>query len=521
MGEILNSGIQLTDPWPPRSGSLSSLKPAVPPYLKTKPSLITLDSHRQLFVDDFLVQHTTLKRTHHLAQKYEGNPIFKPETDIENTGARYRDSTGYSPPFACTFDDGIFFDPADNLFKMWYSAGSGTYTSLAYSDNGLQWYRPEFDIVPHTNVILKHTTGSYRDSFSPWLDLSDCSGDERFKGFLYTTGHTSDLGPPLSPRKGLYKDQGWLLTSPDGIHWNKRSRLRSKIGDNTLLFYNPFRARWCLSIRHSSSKGLGRVRNYLESKNFLDLAQFCDDDQVYWSGVDELDKPEPGIDLPPQLYGISASPYESLMIGIFTLHYGPPNDICLIEGYPKLSELQIAYSRDGFHWSRPERTAFIPASRQENDSERGYLRSTGGCCAIVGDRLYFYYSAFSGVAADNRKHMYAGGSTNVAFLRRDGFVSLNANSKEGQLLSRPVTFKGKNMFVNVANTTGYLTVEILDPMGKIIQPFSSMNCVPIATDSTNVQVKWRGIKDLSSLVDHEVRLRFRLMNGSFYSFWIQ
>ena len=71
------------------------------------------------------------------------------------------------------------YDGDEDLFKMWYSAGSGTYTNLAYSDDGLQWYRPEFDIVPHTNVILKHTTGSYRDSFSPWLDLSDCSDDEK------------------------------------------------------------------------------------------------------------------------------------------------------------------------------------------------------------------------------------------------------------------------------------------------------------------------------------------------------
>ena len=36
----------------------------------------------------------------------------------------------------------------------------------------------------------------------------------------------------------------------------------------------------------------------------------------------------------------------------FTPHYGPPNDVCLAGAYPKLTELQLGYSRDGFHWSR-------------------------------------------------------------------------------------------------------------------------------------------------------------------------
>ena len=517
-GELLHNGIRLTDPWPPRALDPSSRKPLVPPYLAAPPAVIPLDGSRQLFVDDFLVQHTTLRRTWHQAEKYAGNPILTPQTALENRGARYRDAAGYSPPFACTFDDGVFYDSADGRFKMWYAAGSGTCTALAYSTDGLHWERPAFDVVPGTNAVLVHPSGSYRDSFSPWIDATAGAAEARYKAFLYTTGHTSDLGPPLSPPPESLADRGWLYTSPDGIHWRRRARLQSRVGDNTMLFHNPFRRRWCLSIR-GGPRGRGRARRYLESADFLGLAAHRDEDQVFWSGADDLDLPDPAIGEAAQLYGIAAAPYESLMIGVFTLHYGPPNNACLAGGFPKLTELQLGYSRDGFHWSRPHREAFIPASRREGDAERGYLRAAGGGCVVAGDRLYFYYCGFSGIAADGRRHMYAGSGMHVAFLRRDGFASLDAGPAPGELLTRPVALSGENLFVNVCNPEGELRVELVDSAGRAIAPFTAAACLPIATDSTAAPVRWRGAADLRALVGLPVRIRFRLTAGSLYAFF--
>ena len=518
-GELLCNGIRLPESWPPRDLDPLSREPQVPPYLEAPPELIPLDGSRQLLVDDFLIQHTTLRRTYHQAQKYAGNPVLTPRTTLEETGARYRDAGGYSPPFACTFDDGVFYDPTDGRFKMWYAAGSGTYTALAYSDDGLHWERPAFDVVPGTNAVLVHPGGSYRDSFSPWIDAACGDAEERYKAFLYTTGHTSDLGPPLSPPVESLVDRGWLYSSPDGVHWRRRARLQSHVGDNTMLFYNPFRARWCLSIR-GGPRGRGRARRYLESAEFLGLAALRDEDQVFWSGADDLDAPEPGSGEVAQLYGIAAAPYESLLLGVFTLHYGPPNSACLEGGFPKLTELQLGYSRDGFHWSRPRRSAFIAASRRESDPERGYLRAAGGCCVVSGDRLYFYYCGFSGIAADGRRHMYAGGGTHVAFLRRDGFASLDAGPAEGELLTRPVTLTGGNLFVNVSNPGGELRVEVVDTEGAVIAPFAAANCLPIAADSTAAPVRWHGAADLSAVAGRPLRLRFRLTAGSLYAFWI-
>jgi hypothetical protein len=40
--------------------------PTAPPYLTSPPEVIPIDVGRQLFVDDFLIAETTLKRTFHL-----------------------------------------------------------------------------------------------------------------------------------------------------------------------------------------------------------------------------------------------------------------------------------------------------------------------------------------------------------------------------------------------------------------------------------------------------------------------
>src|SRR5438105_12605511 len=62
----LYNGIRLTDPWPPRLRSLPEL-PIAPPYLVDPPAVIPIDLRRQLFVDDVLIEHTSLLRSFHRA----------------------------------------------------------------------------------------------------------------------------------------------------------------------------------------------------------------------------------------------------------------------------------------------------------------------------------------------------------------------------------------------------------------------------------------------------------------------
>ena len=163
-------------------------------------------------------------------------------------------------------------------------------------------------------------------------------------------------------------------------------------------------------------------------------------------------------------------------------------------GVPKTNDLTLGFSRDGFHWDRPHREAFIPSARTRGAWDRGYVHAAGGVCLVVGDLLYFYYGAWSGESPKLRgsmvgsheasRVMYAGGGTGLATLRRDGFSSMDAGGSGGVLTTRPVTFQGRYLFVNADTVGGSLRVEVLDRRGRAMTPFSVLDCTPVTADKT-------------------------------------
>jgi hypothetical protein len=547
-GELLYNGIRLPAQWPPRAVDRSGPRPA--PYLSDPPEVIPIDVGRQLFVDDFLIEASDLERTYHRPTIDARGPVFKPETKLELEGvipggdpAMYMRDLGL-PLFA---DDaamdrvpqrsvaapnsgGVWFDPQDRLFKMWYMAGWFSAIAYATSADGIIWERPPLEFVPGTNALFEEM--GHTDSTLVWLDHDAADAEERFKLSIYRKG----------PRRRME-----LCTSPDGIHWRVRSCVYykydppgtvpqlqyssldgvswsaedvvSRLDDRTTFFYNPFRQKWVYSIRSGNIAGV-RTRHYREHDDFVEGAKWTDDNAVYWTAADELDLPEPGIDQAAQLYNVDAVAYESVMIGLFAIFRGPDNATAFELNVPKLNDLSVAFSRDGFHWDRPDRRHFIAGSRQPGEWNRAYIQSAGGCCLVVGDELRFYFSVFSGVCPDGRADLYAGGSTGLAVLRRDGFASMDACAGAGTLTTRPVTFGGKYLFVNADTSGGRLEVELLDREGRVIEPFTRKGCVPVAADVTRQQVTWASVQDLSAVVGQPVRFRFHLNAGRLYAFWV-
>lgn len=148
----------------------------------------------------------------------------------------------------------------------------------------------------------------------------------------------------------------------------------------------------------------------------------------------------------PSLYNFDAVAYESLMLGAFTIMQGPENNFCEKEGVPKMTEIHLGFSRDGYHWSRPEdRTPFIPGSRTEGAWDRAYLHSNAALCLVMGDELWFYYTGFAGGswAGHEEGDMYANASMGIATLRRDGFASMDADLTGGQLTTRLLEWTSK------------------------------------------------------------------------------
>lgn len=469
------------------------------PYLKNPPEVIDISVGRQLLVDDFLIEETDLTAEYHKAKKFEGNPILHPETPWETDGA----------PVACPKSGGVWFDEEDKKFKMWYEATWLKNMCYAESADGINWVRPKLD-DDGTNIILKYdgfVLDKFKggdpnylrpDSTTVFIDY-DCPKDEKYKLFLRNPG--AEL-------------PGIVAVSADGINF-RDFRLTGNMFDRSTIFYNPFRKKWVYSIRSIwngiDAVPLIRTRDYRECDNYLDGAEWSKDECHKWMCSDELDAPNPYIGMKPQLYNVDCVGYESIMLGMFQILYGPENDVTEANGVPKITELMPMYSRDGYHFSRPCRDSIINASMYEGSWDRGYIQSVGGVLLIHGDELWIYYIGFAGDKKYKKlswsvNGLYRNGATGIAKLRRDGFVSMNGN---GTLTTRKMIFCGKESFF--INAVGEVSAEILSAEGKLLAKSNTFS-----GDSTKAFLDFDGF-DIKSLNNKVFRLKFNV-SGKLYSF---
>jgi hypothetical protein len=495
---VLYNGIRLAQPWPPRRFGFPS-EPVLPPYLVDRPAVVPIDVGRQLFVDDFLIESTSLVRAFHRAEYYSDNPVLWPSTPWERRD-EYAERTKTRPnPAAMPFSDGVFYDPADGVFKMWYMGGYSQNTCYATSHDGISWVKPSLDVVPGTNIV----SANARDSSTVWLDVAARDRTRR-----YTMARWHDH----------YME---LLASADGIHWRDMGRT-GITGDRTTMFFNPFRSVWVYSLRSDVEDGNIRFRRYWETPDPFANVNWRHAEPVMWVTADARDPRRPEYNVPVELYTLDCVAYESLLLGLFTMFRGErterekPNDVC------------VGYSRDGFHWYRPDRHPFLEVSEQVGAWNWANVQSAGGCCLVVGDRLHFYVSGRRGVPGTSDPGVC---TTGLATLRRDGFVSMTPPDPRrahrvddlvprDTLTTRPIRFQGRHLFVNANAADGELRVEVLDESGRTIPPFAAETCRPVRGDRTCARVTWERAADLGAIAARSVRFRFYLTRGHLYSFWV-
>ena len=346
------------------------------PYLLCPPEVINVSVGRQLFVDDFLIEKTDLKPEYHKAKKFNSNPILSPEMpwEIEKS------------PVACPKSGGVWYDEEERIFKMWYEAGWLHNMCYATSTDGIHWTRPALN-PDGSNKILQ---------YEGYEDLKFCDSIEYMRPDS-TTVFIDYAADQREKYKLFLRNPGGRLpgivaTSADGIHFENFT-YTGNLCDRSTVFYNPFRKKWVYSIRENIEPGDGsfiRKRDYAEFDDLIAGAPKSRTDSHEWMTCDELDLPNPYIGMQPQLYNVDCIGYESIMLGMFQILYGPQNEICEENGIPKITELIPMYSRDGYHFTRPNRESLINASMHRGAWDRGYVQSVGGVCIINGDELWIY-----------------------------------------------------------------------------------------------------------------------------------
>jgi len=527
-GRTLYNGIVLPKDWPPKINP-DDRAPQHVPYLDATniPAVIPIDVGRQLFVDDFLIARTEgLVRAFPKPQKHPANPLFWPQTpselardtdlkdaDYPAEGVRMSHSPGCVMP-----GGGVWWDPTRKRFRMWYLPGWWGALSYAESKDGVRWERPA--VGPGGDNILLPLDRQRFDTFGIWPDYTAADP--------YSNWYLSDSPGGFG--------QCAVYSSPDGIHWQFRKHSGFN-GDCTTFFYNPFLGKWVWSLRASWRN---RSRTYHAHQDFIAGSTWAfpkserekknTADCFLWLACDNQDLTRTIAGRKrtnAQLYNVDAVPYESLMVGLFKILCGRDNGESARGGMPKTTTLHFAYSRDGFHFSRPDRTpAIADAGWGSGEWDSGYVGSCTSCFVINDDRLWFYYTGLRGDAgavhpptccAENGMHW--NGAIGVATLRRDGFAKMVADGL-GELVTRPVRFSGTHLFVNADARFGRLAVEVLDGDDRPFAGFSAADCRLLEReDSTKREIVWKG-GDLTAFAGKPVRFRFKLRVASLYSFWV-
>ena len=111
------------------------------------------------------------------------------------------------------------------------------------------------------------------------------------------------------------------------------------------------------------------------------------------------------------------------------------------------------------------------------------------------------------------------GVINRLVLRLDGFVSVDADYRGGEIISRPIRFQGDRLELNMdAGAGGSVRVALLDPEGNPIPGHTLEESQVLGGNSVRRLVTWRKGPDVSALSGRPGRLHWKLRDVKLYAF---
>jgi len=187
-------------------------------------------------------------------------------------------------------------------------------------------------------------------------------------------------------------------------------------------------------------------------------------------------------------------------------------------------EIQMAVSRDGIHWRRIDRSAYVDSGL--TDEWDRWLNMIGRGIVVRGSYVYQYYwgstrlhdSLF--LRPELEKIDFPRGCGLGALRQRlDGFISANVDYRGGSITTGPITFSGNRLKLNHnCGAMGTIFVELRDLNDRPIPGYSLADCEEITGNDVAWEVRWQGKGDLSALIGRPVKLHFKMASTKLYAF---
>lgn len=482
---------------------------------------LNIGSRLELFIDDYIIDDL----------KGEAEVILHHPTPREHVMDYDAPWEGSGSGYHSVFED-------NGLYRMYYKAWQHTASSdlstvhpllcaYAESDDGINWTKPnlrlyEFEGSKNNNIVFESgKVGSFdMDAGHPAVfkdQNPDVAPDAQYKAILISR----------KPNLGLL-----AFKSPDGINWTLMSKDRiitdGAFDSQNLAFWDPIRKEYRAYWRYFSKgddknpyQGIRGIRT-ATSKDFIKWENHED--------VDYVDSPD------EQLYTNQIKPYyraPHIFIG-FPARYIDRGWSPSMKALPELEEREkraavsqrygtaltetlVMSSRDGKTFDRWNEAFIRPGIERKGSWTYGdaymawHVVETPSTNPGAPHELSLYVSEnyWKGQASALRRYA----------LRIDGFASVYAPMKGGEVITKPLVFKGSNLNINFSSSAaGEILVELLDENGKPIPGYTLADCDPVFGDDLERRVGWNGFKDLSHLAGETIQVRFTLKDADLYSF---
>ncbi|MBV7336530.1 hypothetical protein KFU94_51530 [Chloroflexi bacterium TSY] len=480
------------------------------------------NAERQLFLDNADVARIeNLRQTMHQPSKkgavIRRAPITRRATEKPG-GATYRPQTRSAPAW----------DPDAQVWKFW-TIGDKQHDEAGFSEyhesrDGLHWYQPIVRQVgvqgSWENNAVCVPMGDKRSSEALGVvyDGNDPDPNRRYKAITFT----------LQPKHAIA-----FATSPDGIVWSKLDVPLIESGDEPNF---SFDARNQLFIATVKVRGpYGRSHALTTSQDFEhwtepELVFHADEEDQQLAReviAQRLENPvlqQPVVNHPEghgvDVYNFAISRYESRYIGFASMfhHVGRTWEGRNHDGF---HHVQLASSRDMRHWDRlGNRQPFIDSS-PPGAGAYDTLQIPGPSSPVFrDDELWLYYTGIKfRWPPENPDPDCA--AICLATLRRDGFVSMDADENGGFVTTQPFHWEGGRLYLNADAGKGEVTCELLDVAGQPMHGFGRDNCVPIAEDNVRLAVNWQGQDGIPEPSGGPIQLRVFLRSARLYSYWFE
>ena len=438
----------------------------------------------------------------------------------------------------------------DGKYHMFYDAIASGMTgkqpgrSICYavSTDGIQWEKPNvgpyvWNGIRENNVVLPGCNGSVMvDANAP--------EEQRFKSLSLIIENA--VWPESKDAVcGKYGDklflELYLCTSPDGIHWKRHTPCALPFFHDTqnVLFYDTRLKKYVAYVRWCEGRSVARV----EFDDHMELPwPFVDHPDVErgpglsrqrigdeLQGVlkcDALDPPDTDLYTPAvHQYPWAQDAYLSFTTPYRHYPVGDTSDTTL-QGKDARGrhqndgpvETQLAVSRDGIRWMRPDRKPYVPLGLA-GSWDGGQVYMAHGMIR-KGDEIWQYYcgTQFTHGAYNPKRGDRTGGLCRLA-QRLDGFISADAEYTGAEFTTPVLTFSGAHLKLNAdCSAMGEIWVEIRDEQNRPIPGYTLAESISVDRNHIAAPVFWKERDGLGELAGRPVRLHFVLRACKLYAF---